>query len=244
MKPHDEGQMMRRFYRCFNDIVDKYPKQMAILTEKGQEITYQELSKLIDQCAQTLREHTIGAGDLVGIEMDKSGEFIVALMAIWSINAAMVPIDPKWPKNRKAAILKDAAPRAIITSGLQIKKGAGTPCVNHQLAYIIFTSGSSGKPKGVMVGWGGFLGLIKEQIKQFKLGANSRSLWLVSPFFDASLSDIGTTLLAGATLCIPSSNALIATQKIVTYILDKKITHMDITPSLLALLTCEEVPPT
>ena len=76
------------------------------------------------------------------------------------------------------------------------------------LAYRIYTSGSTGQPKGVDVEHRGLTPLLRAQIEAFDLGPGDRVLWFLSPFFDASLSDIGTALLAGAMLIIEPESAL------------------------------------
>ena len=63
-------------------------------------------------------------------------------------------------------------------------------------AYAIFTSGSTGRPKGVVVSHRGLVNLFDAQIRSFVLTEKSRVLWFLSPSFDASISDIGTCLLA------------------------------------------------
>ena len=71
-------------------------------------------------------------------------------------------------------------------------------------AYIFYTSGSSGRPKGVVITHKGLMSLFRQQIAMFHLNQDSRFLLYLSIYFDASLSDIFTSLLSGATLVIPS----------------------------------------
>src|SRR5438874_1945598 len=76
------------------------------------------------------------------------------------------------------------------------------------LAYAIYTSGSTGRPKGVLVEHRGVVNLLDAQIPAFDLTPGSRCLWVLSPAFDASVSDVGTALLSGSTLCVESDDDL------------------------------------
>jgi amino acid adenylation domain-containing protein/thioester reductase-like protein len=110
------------------------------------------------------------------------------------------------------------------------------------LAYIIFTSGSTGEPKGVMVEHRGIVNFLDAQIKGFHLSEKSRALFYLSTNFDASVSDIGTALLSGATLCMEPEAVLKPGSEFVQILHDRRITHMDIPPSVLAVLKVDEMP--
>lgn len=108
-------------------------------------------------------------------------------------------------------------------------------------AYIIHTSGTSGLPKGVEVLHRGLLSMLDQQIEAARLDCTSRSLWLVPPSFDASVSDIGTALLSGACLHIEPSlfaaTRLAATaDQIVAVLAERRITYVDMPPSMLRRL--------
>src|SRR5262249_774633 len=144
----------------------------------------------------------------------------------WWAGAAFLPLDPAAPLERLAFVVRDAGlshavAHPVHTAPLQalgvrvIDPGESStaPGEPHragpeELAYVIYTSGSTGQPKGVLVTQRGITGLLDAQIEAFGLGPGCRSLWLLSPLFDASVSDVGTALLAGATLCIEPDTAL------------------------------------
>jgi amino acid adenylation domain-containing protein/thioester reductase-like protein len=110
------------------------------------------------------------------------------------------------------------------------------------LAYLIFTSGSIGRPKGVLVTHRGIVPMLDSQIPVFGLRPGSRSLWLLSPAFDASVSDVGTALLSGATLCIEDGEALGSVHGLLEVLERRRITHFDLPPSLLPVLDLDRVP--
>ena len=111
-----------------------------------------------------------------------------------------------------------------------------------ELAYIIFTSGSTGEPKGVMVTHCGIVNFLDAQIQGFHFTRSSRALFFLSTNFDASVSDIGTALLSGATLYIEDESVLKAGSEFTHLLADREITHLDIPPSLLSVLDPEQMP--
>ncbi len=110
------------------------------------------------------------------------------------------------------------------------------------LAYIIFTSGSTGEPKGVMVTQRGIVNFLDAQIQGFHFTKSSRALFFLSTNFDASVSDIGTALLSGATLYIEDESVLKPGAEFTHLLADREITHVDIPPSLLSVLDPEQMP--
>ncbi|MEU0539237.1 AMP-binding protein [Nocardia sp. NPDC005978] len=110
------------------------------------------------------------------------------------------------------------------------------------LAYVIYTSGSTGRPKGVRVAHTGLVPMLTAQIDLFALAPGMRALFTLSTAFDASISDIGTALLAGATLVIPSEPATPTT--LAELVRAHGITHADLPPSLLAHVDPDSVPNT
>ncbi|MBI3724485.1 AMP-binding protein [bacterium] len=110
-------------------------------------------------------------------------------------------------------------------------------------AYLIYTSGTTGVPKGVLVPHRGLHPLLAAQVDAFRLSSGSRALFFLSTAFDASISDIGTALLAGATLVIEPADALRSTG-IVETIARREITHADLPPALLRVIDPEHLPRT
>src|SRR5207248_2635596 len=131
--------------------------------------------------------------------------------------AAFVPIDPALPAARRRFLSEDAGARIVLDRATASAAGAFGPPLpidEKALAYVIYTSGSTGAPKGVEVTHRGIVNLLDAQIAAFRIDPASRVLWMLSPSFDASVSDIGIALLAGATLCVgprAAANDLLST---------------------------------
>jgi non-ribosomal peptide synthetase component F len=102
-------------------------------------------------------------------------------------------------------------------------------------AYVFFTSGSTGVPKGVLVGDGGLDALWETQTKAFGMDETSVSTWMLSPAFDASVSDVGCALWCGSTLLVVPAGRWKRPRTFLEDVTQYGVTHMDAPPALLAL---------
>ncbi|HEX6289378.1 MAG TPA: amino acid adenylation domain-containing protein, partial [Herpetosiphonaceae bacterium] len=110
------------------------------------------------------------------------------------------------------------------------------------LAYIIYTSGSTGRPKGVQVQHAGLCNLARAQSRAFAIGPESRVLQFASPSFDASISEIVVTLLAGATLVLAPRADLVPGPGLLQLLREQTITAVTLPPSALSALPHAELP--
>lgn len=247
---------MDNFINKFRQIVKKYPQNIAILTDGQRAVNYFDLYNSALKVARLLKSKKIGKENIVAISLNKSAEYIIALLGVWLSGAAFLPLSPDLPEERKNFILKEAKPVLIIGKNkgvktlniydiLAAKRKGVAPAISflpEDLAYVIYTSGSTGRPKGVMINHDGIVNVLEQQIKTFRLGPGNRSLLFLSINFDAAISDIGTALLSGATLCIETGSNLEIAQNLPDIIAKRKITYIDIPPSLLKILSPEQMP--
>lgn len=110
------------------------------------------------------------------------------------------------------------------------------------LAYMIYTSGSTGRPKGVVIEHRGIPNLVHEQITAFQITEQDRVLQYASIAFDASVSEIFTTLVAGATLVLPPGEGVCVGEELLHVLQDKKISVVTLVPSVLSGLPAGELP--
>ena len=235
---------MNFFIRRFKQIVTKYPDNVAILIDGKQEITYSSLYQKAHNLAQIIRKKTSQQRGLVAISIEKSLEYIVSLLGAWIAEMAFIPIDPKLPQEHQKYIIEETKPLLIIKQNYQIEKQEVNSYFGDDVAYVIFTSGSTGNPKGVIITHKGITNFLDTQITTFQLNSKSRFLFYLSTNFDASISDIGVTLLSGATLCMEMKNNLVTAANLLRIIETRKITHIDLPPSLLSLLDINKTPDT
>jgi amino acid adenylation domain-containing protein/non-ribosomal peptide synthase protein (TIGR01720 family) len=197
------------------------------LSREGRQMSYMELASRARAWAGRLAECGIADEALVGIYLDRGPEAIIAMLATLEAGGAYLPLDPSYPKERLAFMIKDAGVRAIITdrrlrerlpdwdvdvlladelpsadTGGHLLPGV---CDPDRLAYVMYTSGSMGLPKAVEVTHRGIVRLVSSGL--FALGKDDVELQLVSLSFDPSALEIWSCLLGGGKLVLhPSRN--------------------------------------
>ncbi len=246
-------------------VIRRHGTRTAVVSDGTRALTYRDLYRQGRAIANGLRTAGIRRGDVVALVMTVSEEYLVSLLGVWIAGAAFLPLPPDAPLERAEYILSDAQPKVVLThdasppflnsycgpilSFNQLLKQQKTIRLHNEprqltdLAYLFYTSGSTGRPNGVLVTHAGLVNILSQQIRCFDLRATSRTLLLLSMQFDASVSDIGTTWLAGATLCIESAPATEIASHIFETLRERRITHVDLPPSLLAAYDPKHLPP-
>ncbi len=227
------------FLENFDRTVAVRGSAVAIQTAEGKAWTYAELSHEAHALAAQLEATGVSEGSIVAMKLPRSPEYVASLLAIWRRRAVALLVDVNQPESRIQAIFHEAQPFCVLElhgGEVQVCLYAEQPTLfsaaeGRLPAYVIYTSGSSGKPKGVLVSHAGLVPILAAQIDLFRITSQSRCWWVHGTGFDASLSDIGTALLAGATLCFAKGQVewQHALQK-------HAITHVDLPPALLTHL--------
>lgn len=191
-------------HELFEQQVEQTPEGVALAFE-GREITYRELNGRANALAEQLMDLGVGPGGIVAVCLERSVELVVSLLAILKAGGAYLPLDPSWPEERQRLLLKEAGCSLLLTAkGPEVIQRPhpvqGTP-PGPPLAYVSYTSGSTGVPKGVAVGHAAILRLV-HPVNGFLLGAGQRMLQLAPVAFDAATLEIWGPLLNGGTLVI------------------------------------------
>lgn len=219
----------------------------AIAVEDGpSRVTYGELWARAGRLALALRARGFGREDVVALRLGRSAEHVVAMLGVWRAGAAFLPLDPAAPRAREQAVLRDARAALVLSDRAALEEqargagGAGGFAVGverdpspEDLAYVIATSGSTGRPKLVEILHRGLVPMLAAQIDAFRVEPAARVAWMLSPAFDASISDIGTALVAGATLVVVPSFGGARVEDVLDAL---AVSHVDLPPSLLPLL--------
>ncbi|ABA24430.1 Amino acid adenylation [Trichormus variabilis ATCC 29413] len=215
-------------HQLFEEQVERTPDAVAVVFGK-QHLTYQQLNHRANQLAQYLRTLGIGAEMLVGICLERSPEMIIGLLAILKAGGAYVPLDAGYPQERLAFMLVDTQIPVLLTQKELVKKlpnhEARVICLDtdweiinqhtpenqnisitpDNLAYVMYTSGSTGQPKGVSVVHRGVVRLVKQT--NYANFTNTEIFLQFAPIsFDASTFEIWGCLLNGGKLVLYPSN--------------------------------------
>lgn len=215
-------------------------------------ISYRELDLRSGALAATLRETGIGPGHVVGVAASRSPDTVVAMVAVLRTGAAYVPVDPDAPADRRAFVLADTSSRIVVGDDLDVPEGivrlavgdakpgsvgdaSGLSAGPDDLAYVMYTSGSTGQPKGVMVT---HANLISSTLARRGVFGRSPSVFLVvSPlFFDSSVAGLYWTLVEGGTVVLPEPDMEHDVHHLAGLIERHSVTHTLMVPSLYALL--------
>ncbi|TSC32695.1 non-ribosomal peptide synthetase [Corallococcus sp. Z5C101001] len=246
--------------------VARTPDHVAVLFKDAQ-LTYRELDARAGRLAAWLKDSGVKPGDIVGICLERSVETLVSVLAVMAAGAAYVPIDPAYPSERVAFILGDTqAPVLLTQSWLQRTLPSGTsartlfvdqpldgalsaaPAATvraEDLACLVYTSGSTGQPKGVMLEHGGLSNLVRSFVESYAPTAKDRMLPLTSVASASFVGEILPLLCTGGALVLPTEDEILDQEKLFQLITRHTVTIVSTVPAVIAGLNArlEELPP-
>ena len=215
-------------HQLFEEQVARTPDAVAVVCE-GEELSYGGLNRRANQLAHYLRKMGVRTGDMVAVLLERSIDLVVAEIAVLKCSAAYVPIDPFYSEERKAFLISDCEARAVLVweetvlpdgfsaARVNIDKlildeeattDLHTPLDGEALAYIMYTSGSTGQPKGVMVPHRGITRLIWNN-NYAKFSKEDRVAFGVNPSFDVSTLEVWAPLLNGGCIVVIRQKTLL-----------------------------------
>lgn len=207
--------------------VKKNPEAIALISEQAK-VSYRQLDERSNQLANYLQTMGVSQGMIVAVFLDGSIDLINTLLAIIKLGAAYLIVDTKDPVSRIANILEDSLAIMVISDSELADKlplsNCNLLCLDEQttmieaqskhyklplisaetMAYVCYTSGTTGKPKGVMVPHRGILRLTQD-IEYVKIKPDDVFIQLAAVNFDATTFEIWACLLNGAKLVLPSA---------------------------------------
>jgi amino acid adenylation domain-containing protein len=246
--------------QLFEEQVNNNPNAIA-LVHNNEQLTYQQLNEQSNQIAHYLQSLGVVPDAIIGICLKKSPLIIVAILGILKAGGAYLPIDPEYPKEKSRFMLEDSQITILITQNslfteewehklvfiddraiaLQNKYNPTSLVNATNLAYAMYTSGSTGQPKGVLIEHRGLSNVVHAQRQIFDLKPQHRILQFASINFDASIFEIVMALTNGATLyLIPEQSRLGAS--LTNYLRLCSITHATLPPAVLKTLVPTELP--
>ncbi|MFC3243113.1 AMP-binding protein [Gordonia humi] len=175
----------------------------------GRRIDYPTLAHMVTDAMSVLRADGVRAGDRVTVEMGKGVEQIVTVLACLLMRAVYIPLDPTAPERRREAIVAAVRPRRRVTEGLTGgREGAPTirfePSAADDAQYILFTSGSTGAPKGVVVRRDSVEAMMRSSLDRWRIGADDVLFGVSALHHDMSVVDSLAPFQVGATLVLPT----------------------------------------
>jgi amino acid adenylation domain-containing protein len=207
------------------------PEQVAIVSG-NRRITYHDLICRSSALGKKLRELGALPNQLVAVVMEKGWEQIVGVLGVLDSGAAYLPLDPNLPQQRLWQLLDSGEVKWVVTQPWiqdRVAWPSGTGCLTvewddapepipqtgvqavqkpEDLAYVLFTSGSTGAPKGVMISHRAALNTVVDVNRRFAVGSGDCVLGISALNFDLSVYDIFGVLSAGGTLVLPEPTAI------------------------------------
>ncbi|MEU0479236.1 amino acid adenylation domain-containing protein [Streptosporangium sp. NPDC006013] len=246
------------------DQAERDPHRVAVDAHDGT-WTYRELDRTANRVARLLRGEGVRSGDVVAVSLPRSGLLVAALLGVFKAGGVYLPLDPGYPEHRLSFMLSDSAAALVLTDtdgsdtvsdsplvrrlpvdrALAMDDAPVTPtagAADAAPAYMIYTSGSSGRPKGVLVGHRGLVNLAQWQRDHFGLGASSVVLQFAPTSFDASLWEIFMALGSGARLFVPPPEPPLSGSVLTETIVGGDVTHVTLPPSVAATIAPDDVP--
>ena len=255
--------------QCVHDVIRHrsmtLPPKAPAVCSWDVDLTYTELMSLAGRLSKRLTTLGVGPEVYVPICFEKSSWAIVAMLGVLQAGGAFVPLEPSHPETRIQFIMGDIKAKLVLTSSKYMEKfksftevttlvvdgnladQAASETESHttmptpeNAAYLIFTSGTTGLPKGTIISHRAFATGATEHAPKILMKQASRVLQFSNLCFDASIMEILTSLITGACVCIPSDEERM--NDISGAIRRMSVDWTLLTPSVAKVLKPEEVP--
>ncbi|WP_197196800.1 non-ribosomal peptide synthetase [Bacillus sonorensis] len=248
----------KTIHQLFEEQVERTPDAAAVV-DKEQQLTYSELNKRANRLARALRKMGAGPEVAVAVVADRSIEMITAIFAVLKSGGTYVPVDPEYPQERIHYMLEDSGAKLILATKEAVPPFIGSEAVlfiedavsapyessnlelastAQQLAYIMYTSGTTGKPKGVMVEHQNVVHLVNSS-SYVPFAQIGRLAQTGAISFDASVFEVFGTLLHGGAIYPVSKDMLLDPAQMTSFLKDNCISTMWLTSPLFNQLAHE-----
>jgi polyketide synthase PksJ len=243
-------------YHSFCLSAKQYPNKIAVQTHEGN-VTFKELMVKSTQLAKLMTSNQDLDQKRIAICLDRNIYFIIAVVAANATNSSIIILDPLHPKRRLDKIIALSNPTLIIAESKTKKLTEGFSKelidIDHPATftgdassisikkpnlhpYILFTSGSTGEPKGTYIPLKGIVNTIQSLTSTLNLSSRDTNLAVSSIAFDMAIVDIWLPLVNGATLYFSTNLERRSPEKIIKIINERNISFIEAPPTFLASL--------
>jgi amino acid adenylation domain-containing protein len=234
-----------------------HPNQLAVETDAVC-LSYAELDARANRLAHLLLEKNSGSKSPVAVRLRRGADLIVALLATVKAGVPYLPLDSSYPPERVRRVLQQSGAALVITQsefakdfdlptvtldGADAARLAAMPTtrparrsVSTDTCYVIFTSGTTGGPKGVVLSHRAVVNTLEWVNRTFEVGPGDRLLFVNTPCFDLSVYDVFGALSAGATVVVASEALLAEPVNLAHALTDKRISIWNSAPAALQRL--------
>ncbi|MEC4812139.1 MAG: amino acid adenylation domain-containing protein [Scytonema sp. PMC 1069.18] len=238
----------------FEKQVNQYPNRIAVKTRESQ-LTYKQLNQAANRLAREIIAQRGKGSEAIALLFEQSANLVVSILGILKAGKFYVPLDPFYPQERNIKILEDSQAVFIVTNTENLPLAQELANQERQylnveqidshissenlelsitpdtIAYILYTSGSTGQPKGVFQIHRNVLHHIMKYTNSLKISTDDRLLLLVSCSFTASISDIFGALLNGAVV-VPFNLKKDGLNKLANWMIEMEITICNCVPTI------------
>ncbi|MGQ0554672.1 MAG: amino acid adenylation domain-containing protein [Nitrospiraceae bacterium] len=256
------GDTDRHVARLFEAQVARLPEAIAVSCG-AEQLTYRELGDRAGRIARGLAAAGVGCETVVAVLGERSTDYVAMIIGLWQCRGVYLPLDPRHPPSRWAAILEASRASMVLTteawaskatvavaqlpealrppvrtleanlSGEPVHSTDETMCSASNLAYVIYTSGSTGVPKGAMVTEKGLVNHLRSKISTLRLGPSDIVAQTASQGFDVSVWQLTAALLCGARVLVVPDEVARDPEQLLRYADARGVTVLEVVPAVL-----------
>ncbi len=252
----------QRVHELFEDRVRRHPDRAAVVY-RDETITYGELNARANRIARALLTRGLGPEDIVAVVTERDLDWTVAVLGVFKAGGVYLPIEPQFPTGRIAAVLRRSGCRFVLTQqnatatlapalvelpaiqaltigdAIAEKRGDENPGLAveaDRLAYIYFTSGSTGEPKGAMCEHAGMLNHLLAKIEDLEIDEGTVVAQTAPQCFDISLWQLVAALLVGGRTVLIPQQVVLDAERFLDTVAAERVAVLQVVPSYLEVL--------